>query len=182
MKIFFHAFLLAFSWLITYPAHAELPRDSYYFMLDDGKMSPEEMDEEAMVVHDLCAGHLTQRHYFNCECIAGAFRQIREKDGPMRPQDDIVNSLFRGNTPKGCVNNIEIAGARYEDCLGYVKSFRPRAKDNEAYCACVGRHSARLFSRNPFLSMDYIGKVYGDSLDACTQRDGKGNPLPRVNP
>lgn len=184
MKFFFHAFFFLVLSMTSNPSLAatEIPKDSYYFMLDDGKMSPEEMDEESVVVYDSCNNNLYQKRYFNCECIAGLFRQVREKDGPMRPQDDIVYQLYREEASKKCVNQTDIAGTTYEDCQNYARSFRAREKDNEDYCGCVARNVVKKFTKKPYLSLDYISQLNTDSMLACRIRDEKGNPAPDNTP
>lgn len=181
MKYMVHAFFFCLLLGLGTAAHAttDMPHDSYYFMLDDGKMSPKEMDEEAVVVFDSCQSNLYQKKYFNCECIAGKFRQIREKDGPMRPQEDIVYALFHKEASSECVNPADIAGTVYKDCQHYTKIFRERARDNEAYCSCVGRTVTKRFSKSPYLDLDYIAKLNENAMLDCQNRDEKENPLPR---
>ena len=123
-------------------------KDSDYFMMDDGKMTPEEMEEEAMYVYEQCRSNSYKRKYYDCRCIAGAFLTNREKDGPARPQDDIVYNLFRGG-PSECANTVSIAGDAYKDCMDTAKIFREFAKDNEEYCSCVGKTTANSFAKKP---------------------------------
>ena len=83
----FFLFALAALIISHSPAAAQvnernIVKDSIYFMLDDGIQTPEEMEEEAKYVHGLCASHVNQRLFFDCECIAGAFLSEREKRGP----------------------------------------------------------------------------------------------------
>jgi hypothetical protein len=180
MKYALHVLFFCLNIAAAFPslASSDIPRDSYYFMLDDGKMSPDEMDEEAVVVYESCNNNLYQKKYFNCECVAGLFRQVREKDGPMRPQDDIVYKLFREEASKKCVNKTDIAGTAYEDCQNYARSFRPHEKDNEEYCGCVARTVVKKFTKKPYLSLSYIGKINSDTMLECRTRDDKGNPAP----
>lgn len=180
MKYFFHAFFFYAALCAALPVLAgEMPRDSYYFMLDDGIQTPEEMDEESFVVFEKCNSNMHHKLYFNCECMAGTFRNMREKDGPMRPQEDIVYEMIT-KAPAECVNKPEIAGDAYEECLSYAKTFRELEKDNEQYCGCVGREVARSFSRKPQILMSNLTQMNADALLDCQERDGEDNPVSRA--
>ena len=170
------AFAIA-VWLIgAGPASAQFMKDSYYFMADDGKQSPEEMEEEAMFVYQNCQSNPYQAEYYDCQCIAGAFLNEREKIGPLKPQDQIVYELFRGG-PKDCANKTEIAGSSYTDCMAYAEAFREFEKDNEEYCSCVGKTVARDFSKNPYLRTTYIEDLRVDALVDCEERNEDGDPV-----
>ena len=94
----------------TSPAHAVYQvKDAFYFMKDDNEFSSEEMDEEARYVHGTCSDNSIRSVYFDCSCIAGAYRQEREKVGPYVPQSHILNGLY-GKSEKGCANTEAIAG------------------------------------------------------------------------
>lgn len=154
--------------------HAQI-KDSTYFMYDDGEQSPEEMAEEAEYVYGVCARNTYQSKYFNCECVAGAFLQAREKAGPVVPQDYIINEITRGENAQ-CANTVEIAGDAYSMCQSYARTFREYRKDNEEYCQCVGNTMARDFSKAPYLRTAYIRKLRTNALVACNNRDDQGNP------
>lgn len=174
---FFCAGLLAaLSVIPTGRAYAQV-KDSYYFMADDGKQTPEEMEEEADYVFEICDRNGYQRKYFNCECVAGAFLQAREKQGSIVPQDYIINEITRGKNAK-CANTVEIAGDAYSMCLDFTRTFREYNKDNEEYCSCVGNTVAKNFSKAPYLRTKYIQKLRTNALMVCDKRDDQGNPIP----
>jgi hypothetical protein len=162
--------------LFATPAHAQI-KDSYYFMADDGEQSQEEMEEEAEYVFQTCDNNTYQKNYFDCQCVAGAFLQQREKVGGVVPQEEILSNITRTNKAQ-CANTIEIAGEAYEDCQRYVSMFREYEKDNEEYCSCVGNTVAKRFSKAPYLRTTYIRKIRTDAIVECKNRDTKGNPLP----
>lgn len=159
------------------PAAAQI-KDSYYYMGDDGKQSPQEMEEEAMYVYDTCTSNAYQKTYFDCQCLAGAFMQMREKLGGIAPQEEILQRLTRSDKAK-CANTVVIAGQAYQECQAYAKISREYQKDNEEYCTCVGNEVARKFDGSPFLRTQYISDLHTDAMVACTSRNDKGNPLPR---
>lgn len=153
--------------LFISPAHALYEvKDTVYFMKDDNEFSSEEMDEEAVYVHGICSKNKIQSAYFDCNCIAGAYRQEREKVGPYKPQSHILNELFDKNE-RGCANAEQIAGDTYAYCTNYAKSFRYREKNNEKYCQCVANKMARSFQKKPKLSMSYISRLRVNALSAC---------------
>ena len=169
-------FLLSFFiFAVAFPANAQI-KDSYYFMTDDGKQSPEEMEEEALYVFETCDSNPYQKTYFDCKCIAGAFLKEREKLGSIAPQGEILYELFRGKNAT-CANTVQIAGEAYEDCQSYARTFREYEKDNEEYCECVAKTAAKKFAQRPYLRTTYIEKIHTDAMVNCTERDAEGNPL-----
>ena len=143
-------------------------RDSIYFMQDDGEFSEEEKDAEAMYIYQRCMTNAFQKVYFNCECIAGAFRQEREKVGAYVPQSKIYNELF-GVDQRACVSPENIAGDNYESCMRFANIGRPREKNNEEYCGCVANKVARDFGNKPYLRTAYIENLRVDAMSYCDQ-------------
>lgn len=162
--IFFYLPLLWICFIIS-PALAEETKDSYYFMKDGSDFSPEEKDEEALYVYGQCENNIFQKTYFDCGCIAGAYRQERD-NGPLIPQNTLLNSLYTNNQ-RGCTNTVAIAGDAYEFCDHYAKIYRKREKNNEQYCECVANTVARSFAKTPHLKLGYIGGLRTDALLSC---------------
>jgi hypothetical protein len=159
LPVFIAVFMMAPS------AHAQI-KDTVYFMKDDNEFSPEEMDEEALYIFEQCQQHALRSVYFDCGCIAGAYRQEREKKGPYMPQSIIVNSLFSDNE-QGCANTVGIAGNEYESCMESAKIFRSRQNNNEEYCECVANTTARNFKKDPRLSLSHIEDVAVQARLSC---------------
>ncbi len=134
-------------------------------MKDDGEFSAEEKDEEALYIYERCEGNVFQRVYFDCTCIAGAYRQERDK-GPLIPQNTLLNSLYTENE-RGCTNTVAIAGDAYEFCEHYAKTYRSRKRNNKQYCECVANTVARSFAKNPHLQVNYIGNLQTEALGSC---------------
>lgn len=143
-------------------------KDSFYFMKGDGEFSAEEKDEEAQYVYDQCEANAIQGIYFQCECIAGAFRAARD-DGPLVPQSNLIYSLFKDKA-RECINKPAIAGEAYDFCQNHSRIFRSREPDNEQYCECVARQSVKEFSKDPKLRSRFISKVHVNAMSACTRR------------
>ncbi len=146
-------------------------RDSVYYTMEDGIESPEEMEKEAQYVYELCSSNAYKSLYFDCQCIAGAFLQRREKVGPTIPQNDIVDGITRAEnrTPGAptCINAVAIAGNAYSNCLGYADTYRRQETDNEEYCSCVGKRLASEFGKRPYLRTDYIQSMQTDAMLFC---------------
>ncbi len=143
-------------------------QDSYYFTKDDGEMSEEEMDLEAFYVYKDCNRNILKNIYYSCECIAGAFRQIREDEGPITPQTHITNEIYQDtNTP--CTNTIGIAGANYQECLQMASVMRTREKNNNEYCSCVGNKVANDFTSLPKLKSYHIKDIKVNAMLHCDE-------------
>lgn len=151
----------------------EIPRDSNYFMLDDGEQSPEEMALEAQYVHKLCDSNGYQATYFDCACLAGAFLQERERLGPMVLQKEILNSLTKSRNAK-CANTANMAGNVYENCMEYANAIRELESDNEQLCTCAANKAASDFTKSPRLNVDYIRNIRRQAMRHCF------NPANRV--
>lgn len=163
MRVFFLILLVCF------PSHvfAESYKDSIYFMLDDGEMSLEEMQQEAEFVHQECAKNVYQSNYIDCECIAGAFLNEREKLGPMVPQSNILRDVYEKHGRK-CANTAEIAGNAYQRCEVYARHFRPQFKDGDDFCQCVSKSVVRGFQSNPVIRPRYLQSLYARGYVDCT--------------
>ncbi len=163
--------LLIATAVYAQPDESAIVKDSIYFTLDDGVMTKEEMEEEAQYVHGLCMDHLYQSLYFNCACIAGAFLQEREKQGPMALQADILTDLYRtGGETAQCGNGPLIAGSVYNDCMVFSETFRRLETNNEQYCQCVGNRVARDFTSYPYLRTEYILRLRVNAMVSCEDR------------
>jgi hypothetical protein len=142
-------------------------KDSFYFMRDDGEFSDEEKDEEAIYVYQKCRLNMIQSTYYDCGCIAGRFRQMRE--GPLRPQGIILSEIFNFDDEKSCADTVNIAGQAYSQCLTFAKIYRSRDSEAEIenYCTCVGNTTAKNFSMNPQLDINYAGEIRTEAMLAC---------------
>ena len=162
--IFFLA--LTFVAVFSAPAFAQYEvKDSFYFMKDDGEFSAEEKDEEAEYIYQKCEKNSIQRVYFDCACLAGAFRVARDKE-KLVPQSTIVNSILTRDS-RGCANTVAIAGDAYEFCTEYARVFRSRRKNNENFCGCVANKMALDFKKTPVLRKRKIEKMRTKALVSC---------------
>jgi hypothetical protein len=159
-------FLLLFFLALPVNAQEFVVKDSLYFTMDDGIQSQKEMEEEAMFVHELCTSNPYQMTYFDCDCLSGAFLQIREKSGPLVMQNDILNRLVRSNDAV-CANAPGIAGDAYKTCELYVGMSRQFARDNEEFCTCAANKTATDFKNRPRFSISYIRGIKMNALTYC---------------
>ena len=151
----------------------EIPRDSNFFMMDDGKQTPDEMVMEAQYVHGLCDSNAYQAVYFDCACLAGAFLLERERLGPMVLQREILEDLTQSGNAK-CANTAVIAGKIYESCMTFTDMMRELATDNPQLCSCAANRASQEFTRAPRLSVDYIRAIRRKAMRYCF------NPANRV--
>lgn len=160
--------ILLFS-LLSFPAKAGFEiKDAIYFMKDDNIFSPEEMDEEAEYVYNECQKKLFQRRYYDCRCVAGAFRQKRDRVQHSMPQSLILEEIFSGGN-QDCTNKEVIAGETYANCQSYAKTFRTfkTEEENESYCKCVANKMALSFAEKPNLKLNYIENLRLRSMSHC---------------
>lgn len=149
-------------------AHAQSKydvQDSFYFMKDGSEFTDEEKDLEAQYVYRQCQENTIRNIYFDCGCIAGAFRQERDKP-ILIPQDQIINSLLNDDS-RGCANTVALAGETYEFCSEYAKVFRDRERDGPEYCKCVANKVAREFKRKPTFKNDNIETIRTNAMLSC---------------
>ena len=166
---FILSLLLPFSLVVGQAQSFEVVKDTYYFLKDDGKFSDEEKDEEALYIYQQCSRNIMQRVYFNCECVAGAFRQTRDSDEKLRPQSVILDEIFNDDS-RGCVNEPVIAGENYRFCSNYAKTMRARSKNNDGYCTCVANNVAENFAKDPRLRTKHIERLRTDALVSCSYK------------
>jgi hypothetical protein len=141
-------------------------RDTIYYTLDDGVMSPKEMEAEANDVYRLCDMNPYQKTFINCECLAGAFLIQREKSGPVMPQFEILNAIAK-NKGANCANTEEVAGKTYTSCMDFANAYRELERDNPEYCECVANRVAQHFTRTPVLEPDYISDLNVEAMGFC---------------
>jgi len=157
---------LLFILFVPFQAYAYEPvKDSFYFMKDDGEFSDEEKDEEAMYIFNQCRDNAIQGAYFNCACVAGAYRQERDKPD-LIPQSQLHYSIFDDQN-HNCADPVAAAGEAYEFCINFAQSFRREHTNNEQYCECVGRRFGLEFAKTGRLSTDYISDLRLESMEQC---------------
>lgn len=161
-------FLLLLLFVVPFISSAqayEVVKDSFYFMKDDNEFSAEEKDEEAIYIYEKCSDNIMQNTYYDCGCVAGAYRQARD-DGPLKPQDSLFYSIFESHA-KQCINKPAIAGEAYNFCENHTRMFRARERNNKEYCECVARKSVKDFSKDPKLRTSFISDIHIDALTTC---------------
>lgn len=139
-------------------------KDSYYFMKDDGIFSDEEKDLEAEYIKRECDISVLEQKYYNCSCIAGAYR-LKRNEEQLRPQMQILHELYNDPETK-CVDSAKIAGNTYDTCQR-MNSIFSNVGDVDSYCKCVANTVARDFSRNPRLRSRYMQSLKLNALTSC---------------
>ena len=157
--------LLFFS--LSAPAQAEV-KDSFYFMKDDGIFSDEEKDEEAEYIYKQCSKNPFQKVYYDCTCIAGAFRVKRDAE-KLIPQGQVLDKVF-DSRDNPCVDTASIAGNAYKTCMEYSAVFRERKTNNKKYCGCVANKSALDFKGKPILRTRNLEKIHSNAIVTCARQ------------
>lgn len=160
--------LLTCLFLLPSAAMAQdlLMNDSVYYTMDDGIMSPEEMELEADQIYQSCEMNHFQRRNFDCGCMAGAFLIEREKRGPMVPQLQILNDITK-TKPVDCANTVSIAGNAYSSCVRQSKQRRALKNDVDEYCTCVANKVANDFKKRPRLTTGHLQVLTYNSMLHC---------------
>ena len=164
--VFLATFFMAIT-LMTAPAFAVGVRDSYYYMKDDGIFSEAEKDEEAVYIYKQCKLNATIGVYFDCGCIAGAFRMQRE--GELVPQDVILQGIYHDEDSQ-CANPIGIAGEEFNYCLESYQhdiNLSRRGINAAQMCTCYANEVATRFSKKPKMNTKYMSKIKGASMLYC---------------
>lgn len=162
-------FLLALAPAIALaqtPSEPMSLKDPIDYTLDDGIMDQREMEAEARDMYRLCDINPYQKTYLDCECVAGAFLQQREKLGPMVDQSDIYDGILQ-NKGANCARTENVAGTTYQTCMNYATTYREMARDNEEYCQCVANQVALNFQRQPRISPGYVSKLNFNAMTSC---------------
>jgi len=146
-------------------------KDSYYFMKDDGIFSDEEKDEEAEYIREECLKTTLQQRYYDCSCLAGAFR-IRRDEEKLVPQDQILSDLYSDRNTK-CVDTAKIAGNTYYACQEYAAIFRNRKAENNEYCKCVSNTVANEFAKSPRMKSYFINNLRVQAMSSCNAKYNK---------
>lgn len=167
--------LLACLFLLPSPAKAEdlLMHDSVYYTMDDGIMSPEEMELEAGQIFQMCQMNHFQKTNYDCECLAGAFLIQREKLGPMVPQSQIFDDLTLKNPVSECADTVSIAGTTYSMCLRQNGQRRAANNDAPEYCGCVANKVALDFKKRPRLTPGYVQSLTYNSMVHCNNPENR---------
>lgn len=156
-----------FCFLIS-PAFAQIEgaKDSIDYM-EDGEMTIEEMQQEADFVGQECEITPGNPVYYDCECVAANFFQIREREGPFVLKQDIVPQAY-----ERCPNTAGVAGMYYGHCV-YMRGITNPSdtkKEAEDYCACVSNTLARAYGENPSTRNQYLQSLYVNAVQECRAR------------
>ena len=161
--------LLALVGIVIAPSTAQAQnRDSSHYLSDDGVFSDEEKDAEAEIIKQRCEIGTLTRIYYNCTCIAGAFRQKRDEP-ELTPQAHIINDLYN-DTKSKCVDPVKIAGNAYQSCSSYAKFFRTREDNDDEYCKCVANKTSKDFTLEPKLKSKHINKIKLNAMTSCERK------------
>ncbi|MEM9470248.1 MAG: hypothetical protein AAF988_08810, partial [Pseudomonadota bacterium] len=162
------------------PRAAEIPldtsgnvKDSFYFMKDDGEFSDKEKDSEAAYIYQRCLTSAFRRKYFDCACIAGAYRAERDKPD-LIPQQRILDIVYNDPNTQ-CVNSMGIAGNSYDSCMLAASVFRTRKteEENEKHCQCVANQTATNFGNNPKMNLRHIERISINANLYCGRRENR---------
>lgn len=141
-------------------------KNAIYYMKDGSEFTEEEMDEEAQFIYNRCSTNVIHSRLFDCGCIAGAFRQVREKVNYGMQQAMIYNSLLTDRR-SGCANTPAIAGESFNRCMEFSKYYRERKANNKQFCECVARKVALDFSKKPTMDLDYVNDLRTEAMSSC---------------
>jgi hypothetical protein len=123
----------------------------------------QEQIAEANGVYNNCQSGVSERSYFDCQCVALTFLQHRIQDKKVgnRPlAAPIIEDIAR----KSCPNTTGIAGMTYTRCLSWAPRMRT---DYEDFCKCFANDYARRFSGTPTTSIKMAEFLTTSSMNQC---------------
>ena len=119
--------------------------------------TPEQIDE-SFKVYDQCNGSDMVGRYYDCDCLARNFLEIRPAN-PKTPIDDLVQIVR-----KDCANTSNIAGDAYDQCVTWSAKLRT---DYIQYCTCYANSYAKKFAATPSDSIRGREALMTVALDNC---------------
>lgn len=171
MKPFTLFLILACLLPFTAP-RAEGIKESTDYLMDDGVMTQDEMEDEAQYIYRDCQANPMTNLYYNCACVGGAFLIQREKRGPMYPQGWIYQDILK-NPKLKCVNEEAYAGDNYKTCMSVMGVAFELGLDNKEICTCAANRAARNFNNNPEPGIAYTGGILGNAIQYCQKPENR---------
>jgi len=126
--------------------------------------TPKQMDE-AFAVYDECKASDMVRKYYDCNCLAENFLNLRAADTDT-PRDELIVTAR-----KKCPNTVDIAGSSYQRCLDWAPRLRA---DYDQYCTCYANTFAKNFTTNPTDSIRGREMIMTRALVSCNTTDEIG--------
>lgn len=168
----FTLFLALFCLLPLAAPHAEGIKESTDYLMDDGVMTQDEMEDEAQYIYRECKVNPITSKYYNCACVGGAFLTQREKHGPMYPQGLIYQGILK-NPKLNCVDEVAYAGDNYKTCLNILSIVYELGTDNEEICSCAANRATKNFNKNPEPGISYTGNILGNAIQYCQKPENR---------
>jgi len=180
MKIrnFIYLLFIAMIGLSVFAPNAQAQdKDRMYFLREDGEYSDEDRDEEAQYIYDRCTKSYMYSNFFECACVAGAFRM--ERDVSDDPQDAVLNRIYNSRQSP-CINIVQIAGTMYTECIktygNNSRLIRKGIKPDEM-CQCYGNEIAQTYAKKPIFKKKYINSLKTKSYVYCSSNPRVSNTL-----
>jgi hypothetical protein len=123
----------------------------------------QEQIREANGVYQNCESGVSERSYFDCQCVALTFLQHRVQDKKLGGRS-LTAPDIEDIARKSCPNTVGIAGMTYTRCLSWAPRMRP---DYEAFCECYANEYANTFSRSPTTSIRRAEALSTVSMNQC---------------
>ncbi len=129
------------------------------------RTTKEQLEAEAMEVYGFCEENGYQKGMYSCECVSGAFLQMREWVGPAPMQSELMTKVY-GSANPNCADITLISDDAMRNCMTGRAVFNETAADNEEYCSCVAQKVAEIFKKKPDPLPSYMQAVqmHADSL------------------
>lgn len=142
------------------------------------RTTKEQLEAEAMEVHTFCSDNGYQKGIYSCECVSGAFLQMREWVGPAPTQSELMTKVYSSANPN-CANITLISDNVMRNCMAGRKVFNEMATDTEEYCVCVAQKVAEFYKKQPDPQPGYMQAVQMYANTECsdpTKRPVKATP------
>ena len=152
-------------------------KNRLYFLRDDGEFSDEERDEEAQYIYERCTKNYMYSSFFECACVAGAFRMERDVSDDLQ---GVILSRIYESRQSPCINTTNIAGTMYEECMGnHSKSSKliRRGIDPKKMCQCYANEIALTYTKKPIFKTKYISDIKNKAYIYCSSDARQQNKL-----
>ncbi len=118
------------------------------------------MIDESFTVYDECKATDMTTRYYDCDCQAANFLDMRAQYPDAKQRDLVIASR------KGCANIVTIAGESYKYCMGWAPRIRP---DYKSYCECYGNAFAKNFTDKPTDNIKGRERLVTAALNSCNK-------------
>ncbi|MCB1784107.1 MAG: hypothetical protein KDI13_08920 [Alphaproteobacteria bacterium] len=104
--------------------------------------SDEEL-KDAQRIYNMCKTNVKMQTFYDCRCLSAKYIDKRHTDGAFASDDEVLLA-FKDD----CKNVPEIAGYKFNTCMGADYLFVPKGARAKDFCECYGNAAATLYANH----------------------------------